>query len=198
MLPVVHVISVTDVVDIDVIGPVPHRRPGFRARIYHTEPEAAELETWGTFHHHDWDVMDAKPVSPAKMRTKALFRNAVSVVAAAFMPVMVLMLPISCTLALPDVLPCIAGFGFVPSNLAQMFRGIAAVGLMLGPPLLQCFPGFTMVLVPLFRPVGLVFTGLRWGLAFVFLLVDIAFLPVRITFLISPVALCFHKHCRTQ
>jgi hypothetical protein len=108
MLPVVHVISVIDVVDIDVIGPVPNRRPGFRARINHTEPEAPELETWGTLDYHDWDVVDAKPVSTAKMRTEAIFRNAVSAVAATFVPAMMLMLPVSGTLALPDVLPRIA------------------------------------------------------------------------------------------
>jgi hypothetical protein len=42
------------------------------------------------------------------MRMEAIFRNAVSAVAAAFVPAMMLMLPISCTLALPDVLPHIA------------------------------------------------------------------------------------------
>jgi hypothetical protein len=202
MLPVVHVISVIDVVDIDVIGPVPNRRPGFRARINHTEPEASELETWGTLDHHDWDVVDAKPVSTAKMRMEAIFWNAVSAVAAAFVPAMMLMLPVSCTLALPDVLPRIACFGFVPSGLAQMSGGIPAMGLMPGPPL-DRFPGIMTVLVPLFlvplfRPIAVVSVVLRRGLASVFLLVTVAFLPAGITFLISTVMLRSGKHRCTQ
>jgi hypothetical protein len=189
MLPVVHVISVIDVVDIDVIGPVPNRRPGFRTRINHTEPEASELEAWGTLDYHDWDVVDAKPVSTAKMRTEAIVWNAVPAVAAAFVPAMMLMLPISCTLALPDVLPRIARFGFVPSSLAQMSGGIPAMGLMLGPPL-DRFPGIMTVLAPLFRPIAVVPVVLRRRLASVFLLVTVAFLPSGITFLVLAVVLC--------
>jgi hypothetical protein len=105
MLRVVHVISVVDVVDIYVVSPIPNGRPGFRAWIDHAEPEAAELETRGAIDHHDWDVVDAKPVSTAKMRTEAIFRNTVSVVATAFVPAVMLMLPVSRPLALPDVLP---------------------------------------------------------------------------------------------
>ena len=108
MLPVVHVISVIDVVNVDVIGPVPNRRPVFRTRINHTEPEAPDLETWRPFDHYDWDLVDTKPVPTAKMRTKAIFRDAVSMVATAFVPGMMLALPIVRTLALPDVLPSIA------------------------------------------------------------------------------------------
>ena len=104
MLSVVHVISVMDIVDIDIVGPIPNRRPGFWARINHAKPEAAELEARGTFDHHDWDVVDAKPMSTAKMRPEAIFRNAVSVVAASFVPGAMLTLPIVRTLALPDVL----------------------------------------------------------------------------------------------
>ena len=47
MPPVIHVVSVVDVVHIDIVGAVPGRRPGFWARINHTEPEASELETRG-------------------------------------------------------------------------------------------------------------------------------------------------------
>ena len=105
MLPVVHVISVVDVVNINVISPIPNRRPGFRAWIYHAEPEATELEPRVAIDYDDWDVVDAKPLSTAKMRPEAIFRNTISAVAAAFVPIMMLMLPISCPLALPDVLP---------------------------------------------------------------------------------------------
>ena len=82
MPPVVHIVSIVDVVDVDVIGPVPHRRPGFRAGINHAEPEASELETRRAFHHYDWNFVDSKPVATAKMRPEAIFRDDVSVVAA--------------------------------------------------------------------------------------------------------------------
>jgi hypothetical protein len=52
--------------------------------------------------------VDAKPVPTAKTRTKAIFRDAVSMVAAAFVPGMMLALPIVRALALPDVFPSIA------------------------------------------------------------------------------------------
>jgi hypothetical protein len=134
MLSVEHVIPVIDIVHIDIVGSVPNGRPGFWARINHSKPEASELETWGTFDHHDWYVVHAKPVSPAKMSAEAIVRNAfcaedatralrtggprsegritvvtaVSVIAAAFVPGAVLSLPIVRTLALPEVLPHIS------------------------------------------------------------------------------------------
>jgi len=78
-----------------------------------------------------------------------------------------------------------------------MPRDIAAVGLMLGPPL-DRFPRITTVLVPLFRPMGVVSVVLRRGLASVFLLVNVALLPAGITFLVSTVMLCGGKHRCTQ
>jgi hypothetical protein len=105
MLSVVHVISVIDVVHIDIISSVPNRRPGFRARINYTKPEAPELETRGAVDHNNWYVVDPKPVSTAKMRPKTILWNAVPVVAATFMPRTMFMSPVVCALALPDVLP---------------------------------------------------------------------------------------------
>jgi hypothetical protein len=108
MLSVEHVISVIDVVHIDIVGAVPNRRPGFRARINHAEPQASELETRGTLDHYDGYVVDAKPMSTAKMGTETIFWDAVSVVAATFVPGAMFTLPIVGALALPDVLPYIA------------------------------------------------------------------------------------------
>jgi hypothetical protein len=69
--------------------------------------------------------------------------------------------------------------------------------LMLGPPL-DRFPGIMTVLVPLFRPIAVVSVVLRRGLASVFRLVTVAFLPAGITFLIFAVVLCGGKHRCTQ
>ena len=40
VLAVVEVISIVHVIDVDLVSPVPGRRPGFRPRIYQAEPEA--------------------------------------------------------------------------------------------------------------------------------------------------------------
>jgi hypothetical protein len=108
MPPVVHVISIIDVVDIDLVGPVPDRRPGLRAGINYIKPEAPKLETRGAFDHYDRDVVDPKPVPTAEMSAEAVFRDAISVVAASLVPGTMLTMPISCTLALPNVFPPIA------------------------------------------------------------------------------------------
>ena len=108
MLTVVHVISVIDVVHINIVGAVPDRRPGFRAGINHAKPEAPVLETRGTVDYEDGHIVDAKPVTTAKMRTEAIVRNAVSVVATAFVPGVMLTLPIVRPLPLPDILPGVA------------------------------------------------------------------------------------------
>ena len=199
MPPIVHVVSVIDVVDIDIVGPVPDRRPGFWARINHPKPEAPVLETRGTFDHNDWDFVDAKPVSTAKMGTEAIFRNAVSVIAAACVPGAMLTLPIVCTLPLPDILPYIAWSRLGPSHLAQLPRDMPAVRLMLGAPV-DCFMGFAKRLVALFRSVFLVFAVLRLRLVRAFVLVNVTFLPVgTTTFVISrPAVLCAGKHCCSQ
>jgi hypothetical protein len=57
-----------------------------------------------------------------------------------------------------------------------------------------------MVFVPLFRPTGIMFAALRWRVPFVFLLLllNVAFLSLGITFVVSSVVLCVGKHCCTQ
>jgi hypothetical protein len=192
MLPVVHVISVIDVVDVDLIGPVPNRRPGFRTWIYHTEPETTELETRGAFDHYHWDVVDAKPVSTTKMGPEAIFRNAVSVVAAAFVPGPMLTLPIVGTLALPNILPLVAWSRLGPSHLAQFLVRMPSV---LGP--LDHL--MVAVFVALDRPAGIISAVLSWSLPSVFLLVNVAFLSLSvITFVVSRAVLRVGEHGRSQ
>jgi hypothetical protein len=54
-----------------------------------------------------------------------------------------------------------------------------------------------MVFVPLFRPACIMSFVLRWSLAFVLLLVNVAFLPMMIAFL--PAMLCSRKYrCAQQ
>ena len=102
--------------------------------------------------------MHAEPVSTAKMGAKAIFGNAVSVVAAAGLPGAMLTLPIVCTLALPDVLPSRAG----PADLAHVRWAVPAVRLMLWASL-HCVMEFARLLVPVFRPIGVMVAVLRRG-----------------------------------
>jgi hypothetical protein len=187
MLSIEHVIPVIDVVHIDIVSSVPNGRPCFWARINDSKPEASELETWGSFDHYDWYVVDPKPVSPPKMRAEAIIRNAISVIAAAFVPGAMLSLPIVRTLALPDVLPHIARSRLGPSHLAQLFTTMPAV---LGS--LDCF--MLPVFVRLFMPACII-SIVRLSLPSVFLSVNVAL--VLVTFVIFLAVLCAGK-CRSQ
>ena len=131
MLSVVHVVAVVDVVHIDILGSVPNRRPSLWARINHAKPVAPELETRVTLNHHDWYLVDPKPMAATEMCTETIVRNAVSVVAPAFVPGVVFTLPIVCTLPLPDVFSYITRW-LGPSHLMQLRGGMPRV---LGTPL---------------------------------------------------------------
>src|SRR5467141_3446674 len=93
MAPVIHVISVIDVVDVDVVSFVPGARPVFRPRINETEPTALVLESGVSIHHNNWVSVNAKPVSAAKMSAEAVFRNAVAPIPPPFPPTFVVTLP---------------------------------------------------------------------------------------------------------
>jgi hypothetical protein len=186
MLSIEHVIPVIDIVHIDIVGSVPNGRPGFWARVNHSKPEASELETWGTFDHHDWNVVDAKPVSPAEMSAEAIVGNSVSVIAAAFVPGAMLTLPIVRALALPDVLPHIVRSRFGPSHLAQLHVTM--------PTALGSLDRFMRpVFVTLFMPACI--SVVRLSLLSVFLLVNAPL--VLVIFVISLPVLCGGK-CRSQ
>lgn len=131
--------------------------------------------------------MDAKPVSAAKMAAKAIFGDAVPVIAAAGVPGAMLVLPVVRTLALPDVLPCRPG----PAYFANVRR---AVPVVLWASL-HCLMEFTRLLVPVFRPVGVMVAALRRGWVRV-PVVRVTFLSVGTTLVISrPAVLCAGKHC---
>jgi hypothetical protein len=199
MLPVVHVVSVVDVVHIDIVSPVPGSGPGFRARINHAEPVATVLEPRVAFNHYDRHLMHAEPVSAAEVGVKAIVRNAVSVISAAIVPGAMLALPIMRTLALPDVLPYVARSGFVPSYLAKFNRTVRAIHVTLWFSMV-CLVEFARLLVMMFRAIPLVVAVLllRWMLAFV--LVRVALLCVRATLFMTsgPAVLSAGKACSPQ
>ena len=160
MLPVVHVVSVVDVVDINVVSPVPGWRPCFRTGIDDAEPVAPELKTRVAFDCDHGNFVNAEPVSAAEISVEAINRDAISVVAAAIVPGAMLSLPIMRTLALPDVLPYIARSGLVSPHLAKFYRTMRTIHVRLGASV-ECLVGFARLLVMMFRAISLVVAVLR-------------------------------------
>ncbi len=158
MAPVIHVISVIDVVDVDVVSFVPGARPVFRPRINETEPAAFVLESGVSIHHNNWVSVNAKPVSAAKMSAEAVFRNAVAPITPTFAPSMMFTLPMLRALALPNVSRPGVLFVFVPVSLAHVFLPICPLVMWLLPfwPVLA----FPLLVRPSFaallRPIDLV------------------------------------------
>jgi hypothetical protein len=124
------------------------------------------------------------------MGAEAIFRNEISMVTAARVPGAMLTLPVVRALALPDVLPYRPG----PAHLVQVRRSMLAVRLMLRASL-DCVMEFARLLVPMFRPIGVVVAVLRLRLVGA-VVVNVTFPAVVITtFMISrPVVLCTGKH----
>jgi hypothetical protein len=86
MPAVEQVIAVVDVADIDIVGVIPVRRPGFWPRVNETEPIAAVLEAGISAHNQEGEPIDSEPMFRPKVSTESIVRNAVAVVAAALLP----------------------------------------------------------------------------------------------------------------
>ncbi len=193
MAAVVHVITVIDVVHINVVGLVPPGRPVFRPRINQTEPEAAVLESGVSLYNNDGDAANAKPVAPAEMRTEAVFRNAIAPVASALAPTMMFALPIPGTVILPNVSLFEVLFVFVPVNRAHVLRPISllVIGLVAFRPVVT----FPLVLVgTLFVPLLVVTRSVFVGMllvrrASVFLLIIVPVVLLGVTALSVVVAM---------
>jgi hypothetical protein len=97
---------------------VPVVSPVFWIRVNGTEPIAAVLEAWKSAHHHERKAVDAERVFLPIVPGVIVVRDAVSMVAAALLPSVVLgfkaagaiLLPIAVLLLLPLMLP----FGRAP------------------------------------------------------------------------------------
>ena len=159
MATVIHVISVSDIVHIDVVGFVPRARPVFRPRINETEPEAPVLESGVSVHDNCWGVANAKPAATAKIRTEAVFRNVVTAVTPTFAPTTMFTLPIPCSVVLPNIPLSAVWFVFVPACLAHVFRLIRLLMMGLLPfwPVVICpLLPVAVLFAPLLRPIPMV------------------------------------------
>jgi hypothetical protein len=86
MPPVVQVIAVVAVCDINVVGVVPVIRPDFWPRINKAEPIAVVLETWISAHNQEWKAIDPELMLRPKASAETVVRNAVAVIAATLLP----------------------------------------------------------------------------------------------------------------
>src|SRR6267142_2669756 len=125
MMPVIHVVAVIDVINVDVVGFIPGARPVFRPRIDNTEPEAPVLESRIASHHNHRGAVNSEPASAAKVIVEADFGNAVAPVAATLAPGMMFMLPMRRAMALPRIPPgvlFVLTFVFKAADLAYVLR----------------------------------------------------------------------------
>ena len=107
-----QVISVIDVIDVNVVGFIPVVSPVFWIRLNRAEPIATVLETRRSGHHQEGEAEDAEPMVAAIVGVEVVVRNAVAVVAAALLPGAMLgveaagamLLPCTMLFLLPDML----------------------------------------------------------------------------------------------
>ena len=100
---VAEVVAVVHVINVNVIGLIPVRCPGFRPRINNREPEAAVLEARASVDDDHGRAVHAEIVSPAKMLAEPVLWNAIAHVTSAVVPGAVFTFPMPSTLARPDI-----------------------------------------------------------------------------------------------
>ena len=100
---VVQVIAAVGVNDVHIIVVVPVVRPVFWPRVHKTEPKTTILEARIPTVQLHRVAPDAEPVIRTKAQTIPVIWNAVTVIAAALLPVPVLGLPVSCAMLLPHL-----------------------------------------------------------------------------------------------
>ena len=155
MPPVIHVIPVVDVINVNLVSFIPGGRPVFRPRINHAEPEATVLEPRVSGHDDYRDRVNTEPVSTAKMRAEVVFGNTVASVTPAFAPAMMFMLPMVRAMALPNFSPPGMIFMFVPVCFAHVFRAMRLLVMRLMP--FWFVVSRPLLLVVFLRPLGFVF-----------------------------------------
>jgi hypothetical protein len=144
--PVVEVVAVVDVGDIDLIVVVPVAVPVCRPWIDDAQPVAVVLEARISAYHKEGKPLDAESMLRSKVAAKAGVRNAVSAITAALLPGTVVLLPVSRSMLLPgsllDVLlglatlrrgsgPLLHGLFLLPADGRALLRSLP--WLRLGP-----------------------------------------------------------------
>ncbi len=126
MATVAEIVAVVHVIDVNIIGLVPVRRPGFRPRINNPEPKTAVLKARASIDHDHGCAVYAEVVSASEVLTEAVWRNAITNITSAIMPRAMFAPPIPCTLTRPDIV-------------GRRMRGIVPViaSVFVRPPVLR-------------------------------------------------------------
>jgi len=137
---VVQVVTVANVVYVNVVGFVPILCPVSRPRVKATEPIAAVLKPGIPAYNHEGKVVDAEPVTPTVIATKVRVRDAVAVIAAALTPSAVVGLPVAGPMSLPSATlhPLLCGRDPLLSGLllGRLLLLLLVLGLLSAPLLL--------------------------------------------------------------
>ena len=104
MIPVIHVVTVIGINDIDIVSFVPVVRPGFRPWVKHAEPIPIILKAGISFINFHGVAVDAETMILTKVAVIMVFRNTIAAITAALLPCAVISLPILCAMLLPNVL----------------------------------------------------------------------------------------------
>ena len=117
MATIAEVVPVIYVVNVNVVGLIPVRCPGFRPRINNREPEAAVLEARASVDDDHGRAVNAEIVPTAKMLAEPVLWNAIACIASAVVPGAVFTFPVPSTLTRPDIvgrrMRCVVVIGHV-------------------------------------------------------------------------------------
>jgi hypothetical protein len=99
--PVVHVVPIVSVANVNVVGFVPVACPRVWPRINKAEPIAAVLKAWESADDHVGLTEDYELMARSEMAVVMIGRNTVAIVAAALLPRAVVRLPVLRSMSLP-------------------------------------------------------------------------------------------------
>jgi hypothetical protein len=91
--PVVKVIAIVDVRDVNIVVVIPVTAPVFRPRVNEADPIALIMEARVPSNNQKRQAVDAEPMVPTKVSTVTVVRDAVTVVPATLLPVAVVRVP---------------------------------------------------------------------------------------------------------
>lgn len=156
MSPVAEIVSVVDVVNVDIIGLIPGRRPDFRNGIHDRDPDATVMETRAAIYDDHGHAVHAEAVCTPEMFVELRWRNAVSDIASAIVPAVMLVFPMPRALTLPYVAIVILRLRNV---MVFVFRSWTVMGgsMMIVITLHRASVVVVLHFVALWRPVMVVF-----------------------------------------
>ena len=90
---IIQVITIVDVADVDFVSVIPVVRPVLRPWIHQAEPITPVLKARKTSNYQERPAVDSEPMLRPKISTEASIRDAITVVASALLPCVMVRLP---------------------------------------------------------------------------------------------------------